>query len=218
MKLTNRYGVFVIAVVIFAIGATIFNAGVGAQEEGWQIVRADYGFKNQRTDVTDILKDLIGRGGVNGRVAVNNQTMGGDPAVGRDKSLRIFARNRRNEQREFNYNEDAFVDVRTFDVRMSNARRDDWDDRRPNPGDRDQDDWNGLKIIRGYYGVQGQTVNVTDLLRSRVREGVLSFVVTNSSLGGDPAVGADKLLIVVYRYQGRESAAAVREGYTLTIP
>jgi hypothetical protein len=213
MKLTNRYGVFVIAMVIFAIGATIFNAGVGAQEEGWQIVRADYGFKNQRTDVTDILKDLIGRGGVNGRVAVNNQTMGGDPAVGRDKSLRIFARNRRNEQREFNYNEDAFVEARMFSV-----RRDDWDDRPARYGDRDQDDWNGLKIIRGYYGVQGQTVNVTDLLRSRVREGVLSFAVTNSALGGDPAVGADKILIVVYRYQGRESAAAVREGYTLTIP
>src|SRR5205823_12205906 len=59
-----------------------------SQEEGWQIQRGDYGFKNQRSDVTDILKDLIERGGVNGRVAVNNQTMGGDPAVGKDKSLR----------------------------------------------------------------------------------------------------------------------------------
>jgi len=47
---------------------------------------------------------------------------------------------------------------------------------------------------------------------------VLSFVVTNSALGGDPAVGADKILIVVYRYQGKESAAAVREGYSVTIP
>jgi hypothetical protein len=47
---------------------------------------------------------------------------------------------------------------------------------------------------------------------------VLSFVVTNSALGGDPAIGADKILIVVYRYQGRESATAVREGNALTIP
>src|SRR5258708_5780897 len=101
MKLGNRYGVFVIAVVIFAIGAILFAAGVGAQEEGWQILRADYGFKNQRTDVTDILKDLIERGGVNGKVAVNSQTMGGDPAVGTAKSLRIFARNRKNEERQF---------------------------------------------------------------------------------------------------------------------
>jgi hypothetical protein len=228
MKLTNRYVLLLSAVVIFAIAAGIFSAGVVAQEEGWQIVRADYGFRNQRTDVTDILKDLIGRGGVNGRVAVNNQTMGGDPAVGKDKSLRIVARNRRNEEREFNFTEGGFVDVHMFDMRMVNARRDDWDDRRPGPGDRDdrrayggdrdQEDWNALRIIRAYYGVQGRTVNVTELLRSRVREGALNLVVSNGALGGDPAIGADKVLIVVYRYQGQESATAVREGFALTIP
>jgi hypothetical protein len=237
MKLANRYAVLAIASIVFGIAATLFTAGLGAQEEGWQIQRAEYGFKNQRSDVTDILKDLIGRGGVNGRVAVNNQTMGGDPAVGKDKSLHIFARNRRNEEREFNYNEGGFVEARMFTV-----RHDDWDDhpanygkrdrddhpanygdhdrdaRPANYGDRDRDDWNSLKIIGGYYGVQGRTVNVTDVLRSRIREGVLSFVVTNSALGGDPAIGADKILIVVYRHQGKESATAVREGYSLKIP
>ena len=218
MKLTNRTGVFVIAVVILAIGAGIFSAGVVAQEEGWQIVRAEYGFKNQRNDVTDILKDLVGRGGVNGRVAVTNQTMGGDPAVGANKSLRIIARNRQNEEREFTYREGGFVEVHMFDVRMMNPRRDDWDDRPAGYGDRYRDDWNGLKIIRAYYGIQGRTVNVTDMLRARVRDGAMSFVVTNNALGGDPAVGADKYLIVIYRYQGQEAATFVREGYTLTIP
>lgn len=212
MKFTNRYGMLLIAVALFATGV-IFSKGVGAQEEGWQIVRADYGNRNQRNDVTEILKDLIARGGVNGRVAVNNQTMGGDPAVGADKSLRIIARSRKNEEREFNYKEGSFVEARMF-----NVRRDDWDDRPANPGDRDREDWNNLRIVRAYYGVQGNTVNVTDLLRSRVRDGVLSFVVTNSALGGDPAVGADKILIVIYRYQGKETATAVREGNTLTIP
>ena len=225
MKFSNRHAVWIIGVVILAVGAAIFSAGVRAQEEGWQILRADYGFRNQRSDVSDILKDLVGRGGVNGRVAVNNQTMGGDPAVGKDKSLRIFAKNRRNEQREFNYNEGGFVEVRMFavrrddrDDRRANYGDRDRDDRRASYGDRDRDDWNSLKIIRAYYGVQGRTVNVSDILRSRVRDGVLSFVVTNSALGGDPAIGADKILIVVYRYQGNESATAVREGYTLTIP
>ncbi|HYW97686.1 MAG TPA: hypothetical protein VE822_01130 [Candidatus Elarobacter sp.] len=223
MKLANRYVLFVIAVVIFAIGAGIFSAGVVAQDEGWQIVRAEYGFKNRRTDVTDILKDLVGRGGVNGRVAITNQTMGGDPAVGADKSLRIFARRRENNrggfvEREWDYKEGGFVEVRMFDVRMQEARRDDWDDRPARYGDRDRDDWNGLKIIRAYYGIQGRTVNVTDMLRARVRDGAMSFVVTNNALGGDPAVGADKFLIVIYRYQGQEAATFVREGYTLTIP
>ena len=237
MKLANRYVLFVIALVIFAIGATLFTAGLRAQEEGWQIRRADYGFKNQRSDVTDILKDLIERGGVNGRVAVNNQTMGGDPAVGKDKSLHIFAKNRRNEERQFSYNEGGFVEARMYTVRhddrddhpadYSDRDRDDHganhgdhdrDARPAHYGDRDRDEWNSLKIIGGYYGVQGRTVNVTEVLRSRIREGVLSFVVTNSALGGDPAVGADKILIVVYRYQGKESATAVREGYSVTIP
>jgi hypothetical protein len=225
MKLASRYVVLAIASIVFGIAATLFTAGVGAQEEGWQIQRADYGFKNQRSDVSDILKDLIERGGVNGRVAVNNQTMGGDPAVGRDKSLRIFARNRRNEEREFNYKEGGFVEARMFTVRQddrddhpANYGDHDRDARPAHYGDRDREDWNSLKIIGGYYGVQGRTVNVTDVLRSRIREGVLSFVVTNSALGGDPAVGADKILIVVYRYQGKESATAVREGYSVTIP
>jgi hypothetical protein len=215
MKLTTRYGIFAVAFALFAIGASVFSSRAGAQEEGWQIQRADYGFRNHRNDVTNILTDLIGRGGVNGRVVVNNQTMGGDPAVGKDKSLRIFARNRRNEEREFSFNEGSFVDVRMFEVRRD---RDDWDDRGGNYGGRDRDDWNGLRIIRAYYGIQGQTINVTELLRSRVRDGAINFVVSNSALGGDPAVGADKFLIVIYRYKGQEAATFVREGNSLTIP
>jgi len=228
MKSTNRYGVLVFAMMAIAIGTTLFSAGVRAQEEGWQITRADYGFKNQRNEVTDILKDLVGRGGVNGRVAVNNQTMGGDPAIGKNKSLHILARNRRNEEREFNYNEGGFVEVRVFNVRRDDRDErpanyggrdhDDRDDHAANYGSRDHDEWTGLRIIRGYYGVQGRTFNVTDVLQSRIREGVLSFVVTNSALGGDPAIGAGKTLIVVYRHRGKEGATAVREGNTLTIP
>ena len=213
MKFTTRFGIFALAFALCAIGAIVFSSQVGAQDEGWQVQRADYGFKNQRNDVTEILRDLIGRGGVNGRVAVNNRTFGVDPAVGKDKSLRIFARNRRNEERVFNFREGAFVDVDMFQVRRD---RDDWDDRGGNYGDRD--DWRGVRIIRAYYGIQGRTINVTDLLRARARAGGLNFVVTNSAFGGDPAVGADKYLIVIYRYQGNEAATFVREGNTLTIP
>jgi len=215
MKFTNRFAFVMIAAVVLALGVTVFTTGAGAQNDGWRIMRAEYGTKSQHNDVTDILKDLIGRGGVNGRVAVNNQTMGGDPAVGADKTLRIYARNGKYEEREFDFKEGGFVDVTMF-----NVRRDDWDDRPANYGDRDRDrdDRGPLRIVRAYYGVQGQTVNVTDILQSRIRDGVLSLVVTNGALGGDPAVGADKVLIVVYRYQGRETATAVREGNTIAIP
>jgi hypothetical protein len=215
MKLVNRYAMFLIAAVFIAAGITLSSAPAAAQDDGWQIVRAEYGTKSQHNDVTDIVKDLVGRGGVNGRVAVNNQTMGGDPAVGAEKHLRIFARNRKYEEREFDFKEGGFIEVRNFNV---NIRQNDWDDRRDNYGDRDRDDYRGIRIVRAYYGWQANTVNVTEVLRSRMRDGQISFVVTNSALGGDPAVGADKILVVIYRYQGREAAAIVREGNTLSLP
>jgi len=227
MKFSNRYVVPLLAIFFAVSAATLFTALSHAQDDGWQIVRADYGYKSQRNDVTDILKDLIARGGVNGQVVINNQTMGGDPAKGRDKSLHIVARNRRREEREFSFNENEYIDVRMFTV-----RHEDWDDRSANyerrrdPDDRpansyygrERDDANGLSIFRAYYGVQGRTVNVTDLLRSSVRGGTLSMVVTNGAMGGDPAVGYDKVLIVFYRYQGVETATAVPEGGTLSLP
>ncbi len=213
MKLVNRYAMFLLAAVFLAAGITFFSAQVSAQGDGWQIMRAEYGSKSQHNDVTDIVKDLVGRGGVNGRVAVNNQTMGGDPAVGADKHLRIWARNRRGEEREFDYKEGGFIDAAMFNVRRD---REDWNDRPANPGDRD--DYPGVRIIRAYYGWQASTVNVTEALRSRMRDGQISFVVTNNALGGDPAVGADKILVVIYRYQGRESAIIIREGNTLSLP
>ena len=218
MKLSTRYGVFVAAAVFCAAALTFLSSKATAQDDGWQIMRAEYGTRTQHNDVTDILKDLISRGGVNGRVAVNNQTMGGDPAVGADKHLRIWARNRKNEEREFDYKEAAFIEAGMFVVRRD---RDDWNDRPASAGgqyQQYQDDYPGVRIIRAYYGWSGNTVNVTEVLRSRMSNGQISFVVTNSALGGDPAMGADKILVVIYRYQGRESATIVREGNTLTIP
>lgn len=227
MRAIDHSGKFLTLFLVLGLGISLFNARVGAQDEGWQIMRATYGFQDARTDVTDILRNLIARGGVNGRVAISNQTMGGDPAVGRDKTLHILARNRRGDQREFDFREGSFLDAGLFVV-----PRDDWDDRprdardnRPDDrrddrptGDRDRDERGSLYIIRGYYGVQGRTVNVTEQLRSMVREGTLSLNVNNSNLGGDPAPGADKVLIVIYRFQGQEQATAVREGNRLTIP
>ncbi|HTT33195.1 MAG TPA: DUF3395 domain-containing protein [Methylomirabilota bacterium] len=206
---------FFIVVFAFFFGMPFFATRAGAQDEGWRIIRADYGFRDHRTDVSDLLRDLVGRGGVNGRVAVNNQTMGGDPAVGRDKVLHIHARNRRGEERDFEFREGSFVDVAMFAVPSDDwGERGERADRGPGPGERE----GGLFIIRGFYGVQGRTVNVTDALRSMVRGGMLSLNVNNYNLGGDPAPGADKILIVIYRFQGQEQATAVREGNRLTIP
>ena len=221
----KNFGVRAIAVLLLAACVVaVLALRASAQQESWQIVRADYGWKQQRTDVTDLLRDLLARGGVNGHVAVNNQTMGGDPAVGKDKILRVFARNYRGEEREFDFFEGGFIDAAAF----QNAPAREWEHLRENNGDRDRDDrfrgadhYRGrgsLEILYAFYGVQHRTVNVTDTLRARVEEGSLFIHVDNNAMGLDPAVGADKLLIVVYRFEGREQAVAVGEGYNLSLP
>ena len=219
-QLRNRsvQGAAVLALVVMF--ASLLSMKISAQDEGpgvWRIMRAQYGWRDRQTDVTDLVGDLIGRGGVNGRVWVNNQTMGGDPAVSRDKTLRIIARNQQNQEREFFYREGAAIDVAMFAVRREESvRRDEFDDR-PR-GDERRDDRRELLILRAYWGVQGRTVNVTELLRTMLRENGLQVMANNRSLGGDPAPGADKVLIVVCRVQGQETATAVREGNSLTIP
>jgi len=220
MRTSNRYAKFLVAMAFFAVGAAVFAPLAAAQGDTWQLTRADYGFKDKRTDVTEILGDLITRGGVNGRVAVNNQTMGGDPAVGKDKSLRVFATNKKNQEREFDYKEGSFIEANMFSVRHDDwGDRDRYADRNGQDRDRGRDrDDRGLRIIRGFYGVQGQSANVTDILRDLAHNGVLAVNVNNRSMGGDPAIGADKVLIVIYVSQGREQAVAVREGSTLSIP
>ena len=217
MKFTNRAAYGVVALVLVTLGITMLSAGARAQGEGWWIVRAEYGTRSQRNDVTDILKDLIARRGVNGRVTVNNQTMGGDPAVGAEKKLYILARDARNDEREFEYREDGFVPVEMFNVRRED-RREDWDDRALNYGASERRDFDGLRILRAYYGVRGRTADVTEFVRRQVRRDSVSLMVTNRTFGGDPAMGADKVLIVVYRYHGMETATAVREGNMLTLP
>jgi hypothetical protein len=161
------------------------------------VTRADYGYGTQRVDVTDILQDLFPRGGVNGPITVDHPTMGGDPAQGRKKSLRIFATNRRNRQREFDCREGDVLSGGMFAP---------------------PSDWNNRSIVRGFYGIQGRGANVTDLLQSMVRGTGLTVNVDSRSLGGDPANGAPKLLIVIYKFHGREQAAAVPEGNRLSIP
>lgn len=209
-----------VSFALFLIAVSGFRGRTQAQDEGWRIIRGDYGFRDQRTDVTGLLRDLIARGGVNGRIAVGNQTMGGDPAPGRDKTLHILARSRRGVEREFEFREGSFLDVAMFAARESDDWADRDRDRSPGPGEREGfgERESALSIIRGYYGVQGRMVNVTDALRSMSREGMLSVNVNNENLGGDPAPGANKVLIVIYRFRGQEQATAVWEGNRLTIP
>lgn len=216
-----------------AIAAAMFASAASAQTGSWLVMRADYGFRAQRKDVTGIVKDLISRGGVNGWVAVNNQMMGGDPAPGADKVLRIYAKNGAGQDQEFDYAEGRLVPANMFFARVAerdnHADHDDHADRgdrdnRDDHGGRDQfagghdRDWNQVNIQLAFWGAQGRMANVTDMLQHMVRNGALTVFANNGSMGLDPAPGAGKLLIVIYQYHGQQQAAAASEGHMLALP
>lgn len=224
MTISRRLVTFLFAAVCLAASVAMLGVRAEAQNGGWMLVRAEYGFRAQHADVSGIVKDLVSRGGVNGFIAVNNQMMGGDPAPGADKTLRIFARNGQGQDQEFDYREGAFVPANMFFAarggdRDDHAGRDDHhDDGNHFAGGRDRDDSNRVSIEQAFWGAQGRMVPVTDLLQHMVRNGALTVVANNASMGVDPAPGAGKILIVVYQVHGKEQAAAASEGHMLTLP
>jgi hypothetical protein len=78
--------------------------------------------------------------------------------------------------------------------------------------DRDRDDArHELRIDRAVYGNGNRTVDVTDRVRSQVRDGRLDMPVQNDTLGGDPARNRPKALTVWYTLDGRPAQVTVNE-------
>jgi len=170
--------------------------GGGNGGSGLQVMQADWGSGNRRMDVTTRVRALLSG---NGMVKVNNANLGGDPAVGADKVLRIYARDMQGQVRQLSYKEGSNIDASQFYNYGGGGGGD-------------------LQIVRAYYGLNNRTNDVTQLLRGRLQNRSLVIQVNNNNMGGDPAVGGDKVLTVIYRYQGREQTSTVKEGNTLRIP
>jgi hypothetical protein len=196
----------------------LFSTSARAQNGGgWQVVRANWGAGNRWMDVTNQVRRLLNGNRV---VIVNNDNMGGDPAYGAIKILRIQATNARGQSQQFTYNEGSTLNASQF---YSNGRPGgpgypgNPGFPPPNPGY--PGGGNGsLQITRAYYGLNNRTMDVTQLLRGMVRNGTLAVPVNNNSMGGDPATGGVKVLTVFYRVQGQERTSTVREGNVLRIP
>jgi hypothetical protein len=194
-----------------------YGGGIGPgnpSNPGWQVMFADWGAGDRRADVTQRVRVMLSG---NGMVRVNNQNLGVDPWKGADKVLRISARDARGQVRQFSYKEGASIDASQF----YNYGGYPGGPAYPGPGGPGippGPGYGNLQIVRAYWGLNNRTNDVTDLLRSQVRNNTLILQVNNRNLGGDPAVGADKVLTVIYRMNGREQTATVKEGNTLRIP
>ncbi len=186
----------------------------GNNGPGWQVMYADWGAGNRRVDVTARVRTMLSG---NGMVRVNNQNLGGDPAVGADKTLRISARDARGAVQQFTYKEGASIDASQF------YNYGGYPGPGPGPGPSPgypppNPGYGNLQIVRAYYGLNNRTNDVSQLLRGQINNGTLVIQVNNRNMGGDPWPGADKVLTVIYRVNGKEQTATVKEGNTLRIP
>jgi Domain of unknown function (DUF3395) len=198
-----------LSVLAIAIIAALGSTDAAAQS--WQVMSADYGVNNNRVDVTNTVRRLVN--GPNFRV--NNTTMGVDPARGKDKVLRIHARDGSGQMRDFNYNEGQTVDSRQF---TGGGFPGGGYPGGGYPGGNPGNQFRGLRIVQASYGAGNRRGDVTGRLQGMVRNNRLVVLVNNATMGGDPAVGQTKNLQVNYEYQGQRRNTTTREGNNLTIP
>lgn len=199
-----------------------WNGGGNNSDSGqYEILSARYGTSNRNVDVTQRLKELARQ---DRTFRMGNSTFGTDPDPGHVKTLRIYTRGRNGQNRMFEYREGSTVDGSMF----SGWSGGNWGNPGWNGG------WNGgdgggnpgggwgnngsLTINRATWGDGRRNQDVTSRVQSYARNGSIDITVDNSSMGGDPAPGSRKSLLVSYTIRGRSQQARVNEGDRLRIP
>jgi hypothetical protein len=171
---------------------------------GLQITRARYGAGDGSVDVTDRLNSQIQGGQLN--MQVTNDTMGGDPAPGQNKTLTVrYTSN--GSPAQVVVNEGDYLNLRGGNNYRNDSRNDSGNNY----------NWGGLQITRARYGAGDGSVDVTDRLNSQIRGGQLNMQVNNDTMGGDPAPGQNKTLTVRYTSTGSPAQVVVNEGDYLNL-
>jgi hypothetical protein len=209
---------------IAAFACTLLLAGP-ALAQGGELVKAEWGVPGHRVDVTARVRTFMHDGTL--QLEVTRFNLGVDPAPHQNKDLILQLRHWNGEIKDYNYPERSTVhlelDPDSGYERRVRYERHDGDNDRDDRDYRRQDSYGrrerGLRILRAYYGAEGQFMNVTDALRSRAGDdGRLSLRVDNYSMGGDPLPGVRKWLRVLYVYDGQRRNAVVQEKTDLRLP
>ena len=206
--------------LVYVLVAVAFIAvlTVPAVAQGGELVRADWGVPGRTVDVTARVRTFIHDGVL--QLEVTRFNLGIDPAPHQNKDLLIRVRRWDGQVEDYKYPERS-----TCTLELDPPDR--WDAHDRDRRDRDHDDYReeryehrerGLRILRAYYGAEGQFVNVTDALRSRMDDGRLSIRVDNYTLGVDPAPGVHKYLRILYVIDGDRRNIIVDEKTFLRLP
>ena len=182
------------------------SGGERGDDGRFRIQQALYGTSRRNVDVTERLRE-IARSDRSFRLT--NDLFGVDPAEGRVKTLRIFARAPNGQTQTFEYREGDTLDGSRF-TGWSGGRWGDSNYRGGWAGDgprgdrgnrRDRDDDGQYRIQQALYGTSRRHVDVTERLRELARSD-RSFRLTNDLFGTDPAEGRVKTLRIYARAPG----------------
>jgi hypothetical protein len=204
--------IFLLALPLLLLGT------LAAQEHNgdsgrYVILNAQYGTEHNHVDVTPRLRELA-RQDVQFRVEYN--TINADPAPGRQKMLRVFAREPNGEERSFDFPDGSMFDGNQF----RGWGRADWGDEHwngnwygRNAGNdhdadrrnfRDNHDSGEFLILSAQYGTERRHVDVTRRLKELARHDV-QFQIDNRTFTADPDHGRRKVLRIYARDpHGRE--------------
>ena len=164
-----------------------------AYQSNLHINRAIYGSDYRSADVTSRLNSQIQRDQLN--LQVNNDSMGGDPDPGQNKTLNVeYTINGRSEQSTVHEGD-------TLNLPYNDG----------NTGT------GSLQINRAVYGSSNRSSDVTSRLNSQIQGDQLNLQVNNDNMGGDPDPGQNKTLTVDYTLNGRNERSTVREGDMLRL-
>jgi hypothetical protein len=200
-----------------------------AMAQGGEFVGAEWGTPTHKVDVTSRVRTFIHDGVL--QLEVTRFNLGIDPAPHENKVLIIRLRERDGDLKSYSYPERSVARLELHpewqERREQQERHDDAEhredyrerhdeaERREDGGERHE---RGLQILRAEYGVEGQFVNVTEALRSRIDDGRLFLFVDNYTMGVDPAPGVHKHLRVSYVQDGERRHAEVDEKTELRLP
>lgn len=160
------------------------------------ILHARYGTDRNHVDVTGRLRELARE---DRRFRLTNDLFGVDPEPGRQKVLRIYARDRQGQERQFEYRERDWVDGHQFvGWRGGNWGDSGWAGGWQGSERRDDGEYT---IQYASYGTDRREMDVTDRLRELARRDE-RVRLENGLFGVDPDPGRTKRLRIVANDRG----------------
>ena len=203
-----------------SLACTLLLAG-SALAQGGELVGAQWGVPGRKADVTARVRTFIHDGVL--QLEVTRFNLGIDPAPHENKVLVIRLREWDGDIKDYSYPERSVarieLDPDNWHARREQHERHEREERREEHNQQVYEHHErGLEILRAYYGADGQFINVTDAVRSRVDGGRLYLRVDNYSMRVDPLAVVHKRLRILYTIGGERRNVVVDEKTSLQLP